>query len=107
VVRITEVEKPTTKENEVLVKIHATTVNRTDSGFQAGKPFIVRFFSGLSKPRATILGTEFAGMVEAIGSGVTSFEVGDRVFGYDERSFGAHAEYISPKTGRSRPSRRT
>jgi NADPH:quinone reductase-like Zn-dependent oxidoreductase len=95
VVRITEVEKPTTKENEVLVKIHATTVNRTDSGFQAGKPFIVRFFSGLSKPRATILGTEFAGMVEAIGSGVTSFEVGDRVFGYDERSFGAHAEYMS------------
>jgi NADPH:quinone reductase-like Zn-dependent oxidoreductase len=55
----------------------------------------VRFFSGLRKPRVTILGTEFAGIVETVGSGVTSFEVGDRVFGYDEKSFGAHAEYMS------------
>lgn len=95
VVRISEVEKPTTKDNEVLVKVHATTVNRTDCGYRAAKPFILRFFTGLVRPRATVLGTEFAGVVEAVGSGVRSFEVGDRVFGYTERPFGAHAEYLS------------
>jgi NADPH:quinone reductase-like Zn-dependent oxidoreductase len=95
VVRISEVEKPTPKDNEVLINVRATTVNRTDCGFRAGKPFIVRFFSGLSGPRVTIIGTEFAGIVEAVGSNVTSFKLGDRVFGYDERSFGAHAEYMS------------
>ncbi|HET6921029.1 MAG TPA: NAD(P)-dependent alcohol dehydrogenase [Jiangellaceae bacterium] len=100
VVRISEVEKPTAKDNEVLVRVHATTVNRTDCGFRAAKPFIVRFFSGLIRPRVTVLGTEFAGLVEAIGSGVTSFEVGDRVFGYSEGPFGAHAEYmVVPEDG--------
>ncbi len=100
VVGVSEVEKPTTKDNEVLVRVHATTVNRTDCGFRAAKPFILRFFSGLIRPRATILGTEFAGIVEAVGTSVTSFKIGDRVFGYDERSFGAHAEYKSmPEDG--------
>jgi NADPH:quinone reductase-like Zn-dependent oxidoreductase len=70
-------------------------VNRTDCGFRAAKPFNVRFFSGLIRPRVTVLGTEFAGVVEAVGRGVTSFEVGDRVFGYNEGRFGAHAEYLS------------
>jgi NADPH:quinone reductase-like Zn-dependent oxidoreductase len=82
-------------DHEVLVKVHATTVNRTDWGFRAGKPFIVRFFGGLTKPKATVLGREFAGVVEAIGRGVTSFEVGDEVFGFSEKRFGAHAEYLS------------
>ena len=81
VVRVAEVEKPTPKDNEVLVRVRATTVNRTDCGFRAAKPFIVRLFSGLLRPRLTVLGNEFAGDVEAVGSGVTSFEVGDRVFG--------------------------
>jgi len=100
VVRIVEVEKPTTKENEVLVKVHATTVNRTDCACRAAKPFFMRFFTGLTRPRATVLGNEFAGVVEAAGSGVTSFEVGDRVFGYNEGPFGAHAEYLSiPEDG--------
>jgi NADPH:quinone reductase-like Zn-dependent oxidoreductase len=100
VVRITEVEKPTAKDNEVLVKVHATTVNRTDSGLRAAKPFINRFFTGLSRPRVTVLGNEFAGEVEAVGSGVTSFEVGDRVFGYNGSRFGAHAEYLAiPEDG--------
>jgi NADPH:quinone reductase-like Zn-dependent oxidoreductase len=94
VVQVTEVDKPTIKADELLIKVHATTVNRTDCGFRAGKPFIVRFFSGLTRPRATVLGNEFAGVVEAIGSEVRSFEVGDRVFGYNE-GFGAHAEYLS------------
>lgn len=95
VVRIAEVDKPSAKDHEVLVKVHVTTVNRTDCGFRVAKPFIVRFFTGLIKPRVTVLGSEFAGVVEAVGRGVTSFEVGDRVFGFSEGRFGAHAEYLS------------
>jgi NADPH:quinone reductase-like Zn-dependent oxidoreductase len=100
VVRILEVDKPTAKDNEVLVKVHATTVNRTDSGLRAAKPVINRFFTGLRRPRVTVLGNEFAGAVEAVGSGVTSFAVGDRVFGYNGTRFGAHAEYLAiPEDG--------
>ncbi len=100
VVRIADVDKPTPKHHEVLVKVHVTTVNRTDCGFRAAKPFIVRFFSGLIRPRVTVLGSEFAGVVEAVGSGVTSFEVGDNVFGFSEGRWGAHAEYLSiPEDG--------
>jgi NADPH:quinone reductase-like Zn-dependent oxidoreductase len=100
VVRISEVDKPTAKDNQVLVKVHATTVNRTDSGLRAAKPFINRFFTGLRRPRVTILGNEFAGAVEAVGRGVTAFEVGDRVFGYNGTRFGAHAEYLAmPEDG--------
>jgi NADPH:quinone reductase-like Zn-dependent oxidoreductase len=100
VVAVADVEEPTPKENELLVRIHATTVNRTDCGIRAAKPSILRLLLGLRKPRITIIGTEFAGIVEAVGSGVGSFKVGDRVFGYDEKSFGAHAEYKSiPEDG--------
>jgi NADPH:quinone reductase-like Zn-dependent oxidoreductase len=66
---------------------------RTDCGLRAAKPFIVRFFTGLTKPRVTVLGSEFAGEVVAVGGGVTSFRAGDRVFGYDDSRCGAHAEY--------------
>jgi NADPH:quinone reductase-like Zn-dependent oxidoreductase len=100
VARISEVEKPAAKDNEVLVKVHATTVNRTDCGLRAAEPFVNRFFTGLIRPRVTVLGNEFAGEVEAVGSGVTSFEVGDRVFGYNGSRFGAHAEYLAiPEDG--------
>jgi NADPH:quinone reductase-like Zn-dependent oxidoreductase len=100
VVQIAEAEMPTVKDNEVLVKVHATTVNRTDCGYRAAKPFIVRFFSGLIRPRVMILGNEFAGEVEVVGSRVTSFEIGDKVFGYNEGAFGAHAEYMAiPEDG--------
>ena len=100
VVRVVEVPTPVPGHREVLVKVHATTVNRTDCGFRAAKPWIVRFFSGLRKPRATINGSEFAGMVEALGGGVTSFAVGDRVFGFREDGLGAHAEYLTmPEDG--------
>jgi len=95
VVRIAEVDKPTVTDHEVLVKVHATTVNRTDCGFRAAKPFIVRFFAGLIRPRVTVLGGEFAGVVEAVGEGVTAFTAGDRVFGFSEGRFGAHAEYLA------------
>jgi NADPH:quinone reductase-like Zn-dependent oxidoreductase len=95
VVRIAEVERPTIGANEVLVRVHATTVNRTDCGFRAARPFFIRLLTGLVRPRAQVLGTEFAGVVEAIGGGVTAFEVGERVFGFKGNRFGAHAEYLS------------
>ena len=72
VVRVSEVDRPAVKDNELLVKVHATTVNRTDCGLRAAKPFFWRLFTGLVRPRLTILGNEFAGEVEAVGSGVTS-----------------------------------
>ena len=95
VVEISEVGKPAAGEHELLVKVHATTVNRTDCHYRSGKPWIMRpLLSGLARPRARVLGNEFAGQVVAAGNGVTSFQVGDRVFGYTEGPFGAHAEYL-------------
>ena len=100
VVRIAEVEKPTIGDNEVLVQVHATTVNRTDCACRAAKPFFMRLFTGLIRPRATVLGNEYAGVVEAVGGGVTAFSVGDKVFGYNEGPFGAHAQYMAiPQDG--------
>jgi NADPH:quinone reductase-like Zn-dependent oxidoreductase len=95
VVRVAEVEKPAPGDGEVLVKVHATTVNRTDCGLRAAKPFIYRFFTGLRRPRLTVLGNEFAGQVEAVGGGVTAFAAGDDVFGWSQSTFGAHAEYVT------------
>ncbi|TFB92305.1 NAD(P)-dependent alcohol dehydrogenase [Cryobacterium sp. TMT1-3] len=83
------------RPGELLVRVYASTVNRTDCGFLSGKPRVVRFFSGLRAPRATILGCEFAGDVAAVGSGVRSFTVGQRVFGYNAVKFGGHAEYLT------------
>jgi NADPH:quinone reductase-like Zn-dependent oxidoreductase len=94
VVTIQEVVKPTPKDNEVLVKVHATSVNRTDCGFRSGKPYVVRFFSGFLKPTQTILGSDFAGEVETVGSAVKTFKKGDAVFGFHPDIFGAHAQYI-------------
>ncbi|MGO8958995.1 MAG: NAD(P)-dependent alcohol dehydrogenase [Streptosporangiaceae bacterium] len=100
VVRVIDVEQPTAKGNELLVKVHATTVNRTDCHYRSGQPFFMRFLTGLAKPRRTILGTEFAGEIAAVGRDVTSFKVGDRVFGYNEGPFGTHAEYlVIPESG--------
>jgi NADPH:quinone reductase-like Zn-dependent oxidoreductase len=95
VVRVGEVEKPAVKDNELLVKVQATTVNRTDCGVRAAKPFFYRLFVGLRRPRLTVLGNEFTGDVEAVGSGVTSFAPGDKVFGFSPDRFGAHAEYLA------------
>ncbi|MDX2173617.1 MAG: NAD(P)-dependent alcohol dehydrogenase [Bacteroidota bacterium] len=94
VVQVLEVAKPSPKDNELLIKVMATTVNRTDCGFRSAEYFISRFFSGLFKPKNKTLGNEFAGVVEAIGKGVTEFKIGDRVFGYNDVNFGAHAEYM-------------
>jgi NADPH:quinone reductase-like Zn-dependent oxidoreductase len=95
VVQVREIDPPEPGPGELLVRVHATTVNRTDRGYRAGTPFIIRFFSGLRKPKFRVLGTEFAGVVEAVGDGVSRFEPGDRVCGYNERTFGAHAELMT------------
>jgi NADPH:quinone reductase-like Zn-dependent oxidoreductase len=95
VVQVMEIEKPLPKDNEVLIKVHATTVNRTDCGFRSAQYFISRFFSGLFKPKFKTLGNEFAGIVEAVGKDVKSFKIGDKVFGYNDTTFGAHAEYMT------------
>lgn len=94
VLQLAEVEKPKPKENEVLIKIKATTVNRTDCGFRSPEYFIVRLISGLFKPKKKILGSEFSGEVVELGKSVKSFSIGDRVFGLSTYNFGTHAEYI-------------
>ena len=94
VLQLKEVEKPTPKANEILIKIYATSVNRTDCGFRKAEYFIIRFFNGFLKPKKTIPGNEFAGQIEAIGSAVKTFKPGDPVFGLSTFKFGAHAEYI-------------
>jgi NADPH:quinone reductase-like Zn-dependent oxidoreductase len=92
VLRVDEVEQPVPKDDEVLVRVHATTVNRTDCHIRAADPFLWRLLgAGLLRPKQRILGRELAGEVEAIGAAVTEFALGDRVFG--GRS-GANAEFV-------------
>jgi NADPH:quinone reductase-like Zn-dependent oxidoreductase len=95
------VEKPTIGSHEILVQVHATTVNRTDCACRAAKPFFMRLFTGLLRPRATVLGSEYAGLIEAVGGSVTAFSVGEKVFGYNEGPFGAHAQYLAVPEGSS------
>jgi NADPH:quinone reductase-like Zn-dependent oxidoreductase len=94
VLQLEDIERPRPKANEVLVRVHATTVNRTDCAFRKPEPFIVRLFHGLLRPKKRVLGTEVAGTVEMVGSTVTELAVGDRVFGVHAEKFGAHAEFI-------------
>jgi len=95
VLQIEEVDKPVPKDNEVLIKVYATTVNRTDCGFRSAVYFISRFWSGLLKPKYQTLGCEFAGVIEEVGKDVTSLKIGDKVFGYNDTKFDAHAEYMT------------
>ncbi|MBK8680459.1 MAG: NAD(P)-dependent alcohol dehydrogenase [Bacteroidetes bacterium] len=94
VVSIQEIDKPIPKEDEILIKVIASTVNRTDTGLRSAQYFISRFFTGLFKPKYKVLGNEFAGVIEQIGSSVSSFKIGDRIFGFNDTHFGGHAEYM-------------
>lgn len=95
IVELRDIPKPAPEENEVLIKVYASTVNRTDCGFRSAEYFVSRLFSGLFRPKHRILGCEFAGVVEEIGINVASFRVGDKVFGFNDNTFGGHAEYIA------------
>ena len=95
ILSIKEVEIPTPKNKELLIKVHAATVNRTDCGVLLAKPFIIRFFTGLFRPGTKSTGTDFAGDVEATGKDVSKFKVGDRVWGFKDSGIGSHAQYTT------------
>src|SRR3954467_3411204 len=94
VLHIKDVDKPTPKNNEILLRVKATAVNSGDWRLRKADPFAVRFIFGLINPRINILGTVFSGEVESVGEDVKNFKVGDYVFGHTDMSFGSYAEYI-------------
>jgi NADPH:quinone reductase-like Zn-dependent oxidoreductase len=95
VLQLKEVAKPVPRDSEVLVKVYATTVNRTDCAILKAKPFFMRIITGVFKPKKRTPGTEFAGEIEAVGKNVRAFKVGDRVFGFDDTGSGSHAQYMT------------
>ena len=100
VLQLRDAPKPAPADNEVLIRIHATVATPSDCAFRAARPFIVRGFTGLTRPKNVILGTVPAGEVEAVGKVVTRFRPGDRVFGASNTKFGAYADYVCvPENG--------
>lgn len=95
ILQLKDVAKPVPADNEVLIKIYATTVNRTDCATIRAKPFFARFLTGMFKPKKQIPGTEFAGKIEEIGKDVKSLKVGDKVFGFNGLGSGSHAQYMT------------
>lgn len=95
VLQLVEVEKPEPKDNEVLIKIHATTITATECTFRKGDPYFSRLFTGLSKPKINRLGEELAGKIEEVGKAVNHFKIGDEVFGTAGPAFGANAENLA------------
>ena len=95
VVHVVDVARPIPGADELLVRVHAATVNRTDCGYRTAHPWFIRGFTGITRPQRAVLGNEFAGVVEAVGEQVRRFAIGDRVFGYDDTRFGCHAEYLA------------
>jgi NADPH:quinone reductase-like Zn-dependent oxidoreductase len=95
VARVEDVPKPLPKDNELLIKVYSSTVNRTDSGFRSAEYFVSRFWSGLFYPKIKILGCEFSGVIEEVGKNVATFNIGDKVFGFNDKTFGGHGEYLT------------
>jgi len=94
VLQLQEVEKPAPKNNEVLIRVHASSVTAVDCTFRKGRPFIGRFFTGLIRPKNPIQGTELAGEIESVGKDVKLFKKGDQVFGTADPGHGAYAQYV-------------
>ena len=95
VLQLKEVARPAPEDNEVLVKVYAATVNRTDCATLKARPFFMRLITGIFRPKRQIPGTEFAGAVETVGKNVTSFKAGDRVFGFNDMGLGSYAQYLT------------
>ena len=95
VLTVKELPEPNPKKGEVMVKVHATTVNRTDCANLTAKPFIMRFFMGLFRPAKNIPGTDFAGEVVRTGNGVTHLKPGDKVWGFHDAGISTQANYVS------------
>ena len=95
VLRLIEIERPVPKANEVLVLVHAGTVNRTDCATIRAKPFFMRLVTGLIRPKKKVPGTEFAGEIVAVGQSVSSLKAGDKVFGFDDDGSGSQAQYLT------------
>ncbi|HET7117969.1 MAG TPA: NAD(P)-dependent alcohol dehydrogenase [Hanamia sp.] len=98
-IKIEDIENPVPKDDEVLIKVYATTVNRTDCANLTAKPFIMRFVLGLFKPGKIILGTDFAGEVVSTGKDITSFKVNDKVFSFNDTGLESQAEYLTLAEG--------
>jgi NADPH:quinone reductase-like Zn-dependent oxidoreductase len=92
VLRIAEVDRPAPEDDEVLVRVHASTVTRTDTGLRSAEYPFTRVLTGIRRPKRTIAGMEFAGVVEELGATVSEFRVGDEVFGIDSRT---NADYVA------------
>lgn len=92
-VSIGDIPKPELGEYDILIRVCASTVNRTDCGFRSAQYFISRLFSGLFRPKNPVLGCEFAGEVEEVGESAPLFKPGNLVFGYDDNKFGGHAQF--------------
>lgn len=95
VLQLKEMDKPVPKADEVLVRVMASTVNRTDCAMLRGTPFVYRFFIGLFAPKKAIPGTDFAGYIEAVGHEVKAFKVGDKIWGFNDEGLSSHAQYLS------------
>jgi NADPH:quinone reductase-like Zn-dependent oxidoreductase len=95
VISVKEVERPVPRKGEVLVKVYAATVNRSDYHVLTGKPFIMKLSAGLLKPKLTITGSDFAGKIERIGENVSRFKIGDKVMGFIDMGAQSHAEYLA------------
>lgn len=100
VFKVDNVAKPVAKPNEILVRVHASSVSKADTMMRTGKPYIGRLMLGLTKPKNPIWGTGFAGIIESVGSEVTQFKAGDKVFGENTDTMGTYAEYVTvPEDG--------
>jgi len=95
VLELGEIEQPVAKDDEVLVRVYAATVNRTDCANLRARPFFMRFVLGLVRPKKRVPGTEFAGVIEAVGKSIASLKPGEKVFGFDDEGSGSQAQYLA------------
>lgn len=94
VMQVVDIEIPKPKPKELLVRVYGATVSRTDTGFRSAEYVVSRFWTGLFKPKCQVLGSDFSGVVEEIGTEVKHFKMGDKIFGFNDKTFGGYGEYL-------------